>query len=135
MKTLLSITVLCLVAVLASAQQYRTTVKTNAAVTAIEAQVVSTNLTVFTAASGVTWRQVTIQNQATNGVRFAFGAITGASNKLIQAHWLAPAGSNGSTVVYNYVIPTPLTISAQTASNNAANALVTSSLVIEALGN
>jgi hypothetical protein len=135
MKTLLTIIALALLTVTVEAQQYRTTVKTNATITVKEAQITSTNLTVFTGASGVTWHQVTIQNEATNSVRYVFGAVTGSSNKLSNGQQLVPMGSNGDSVVYNLVIPTPLVISAQMHSNNAAGAVVTGVINIEALGN
>jgi hypothetical protein len=113
----------------AQSPQYRTTHATNATVTCHAANVVSTNLTIFTAATSRTYNQVTIQNVSTNAVYLKWGAVTGATNALTTGLYLAPQGTVGDKAVYNIVLPQTVTISGQSKETHGGGVVN-----IEALG-
>jgi hypothetical protein len=133
LKIIVAAGVIALVsAAVASAQTapLNSTTQTNASVTAIYNQVVSTNLTVFTLDSTFRPYRVVVQNtSASEKVKVKWSAVTGSTNALAGCETLAVAGTVGDKVVLEGVIPDPLIISAQAGTTN-----VTATLNVHVLG-
>lgn len=96
------------------ASQYLASTATNAQVTAIQNQIVKTNMAVyssFSTAAAHRYTQVTFQNLSTNKIVFAStlsGAFTNSSTNAVGAAGgvvLAPAGTVGDSRTYNLTVP------------------------------
>lgn len=99
-------------------------VETNAAVTALENNLTSTNRAVFTLASTVKPYRVVIQNRsATEDVWVSLKSVTGGTNAMAGSEVLAVKGTVGDKIVLQGVIPDPLVISARSGTTNVTATL------------
>jgi hypothetical protein len=123
-KFILSLIAVVGVAGAVLAQPVNSSTETNAAVTALENNLTSTNRAVFTLSTSTRPYRVVVQNQSgTEKVWVSFKSVTAGTNALAGAEVLNTAGNHGDKVVLEGVIPDPLVISARSGTTNVTSTL------------